>query len=69
MACTRWCGPCKQIAPVLEKEVNSHDGKVMVQALLCIDVAKVKMAKVDIDENSELAEEHQVGYHSTRHTQ
>jgi len=31
-----WCGPCKQLTPVLEKAVKSAKGKV-------------KLAKMDID--------------------
>ena len=37
-----WCGPCKQLGPVLEKTVNAANGAVA-------------MAKVNIDENQELA--------------
>jgi putative thioredoxin len=37
-----WCGPCKQLGPLLEKAVNAAGGKVL-------------MAKVDIDRNQELA--------------
>jgi len=37
-----WCGPCKLLGPKLESVVGQHDGKVI-------------MAKVDIDDNSELA--------------
>ena len=36
-----WCGPCKQLAPVLEKVVN--------------ETGNVKLAKVNIDENQEIA--------------
>jgi len=38
-----WCGPCKQLAPALEKAVAAQKGKV-------------KLAKVDIDRNPELAQ-------------
>lgn len=38
-----WCGPCKQLMPVLEKAVMAVDGKVL-------------LAKVNIDENPELAQ-------------
>merc|ERR1712142_207335 len=42
-----WCGPCKILGPRLEAIVSSHDGKVL-------------MAKVDIDDNAELAIENNV---------
>ena len=37
-----WCGPCKQLTPVLEKIVNSRNGKVI-------------LAKVNVDENQGIA--------------
>jgi len=37
-----WCGPCKMVGPVLEKLAADHDGKV-------------KVTKVNVDENQELA--------------
>jgi len=37
-----WCGPCKMIAPILEKLAKEFDGKVVV-------------AKVNTDENSQYA--------------
>lgn len=37
-----WCGPCKQLTPVLEKVVRKADGKV-------------KLAKMNIDEHPEIA--------------
>src|SRR3954447_13160564 len=36
-----WCGPCKQLTPVLEKAVKSAKGKV-------------KLAKMDIDKHPEI---------------
>ena len=38
-----WCGPCKQLMPVLEKVVSDAGGQVL-------------MAKVDIDANPEIAQ-------------
>ncbi len=38
-----WCGPCKQLGPVLEAAVNAAGGKV-------------RLAKVNIDSNPELAQ-------------
>ncbi|KAM5147865.1 thioredoxin, mitochondrial [Mantella aurantiaca] len=43
----QWCGPCKLLAPRLEKAVARHQGKVL-------------MAKVDIDDNTDLALEYEV---------
>lgn len=37
-----WCGPCRMIAPVIDQVAEQFDGKVTV-------------AKVDTDENQELA--------------
>ncbi|MGE8206379.1 thioredoxin [Heyndrickxia sp. NPDC080065] len=42
-----WCGPCKMIAPVLE-ELDSEMGD------------KVKIVKVDVDENQETASKYGV---------
>jgi putative thioredoxin len=42
-----WCGPCKQLGPILEKVVKAANGKV-------------KLVKVDIDENPELAQALQI---------
>src|SRR6266436_124163 len=39
-----WCGPCKQLGPVLEKLVRAQKGAVL-------------MAKVDIDQNQEIAQQ------------
>lgn len=37
-----WCGPCRMIAPLIEQVAEEYDGKAVV-------------AKVDIDEEQELA--------------
>ncbi len=37
-----WCGPCKMIAPILEKIAGEYDGKVTI-------------AKINTDENAEWA--------------
>jgi putative thioredoxin len=37
-----WCGPCRQLTPVLEQEVNARDGKVV-------------LAKLDTDANPRIA--------------
>ena len=37
-----WCGPCKQLTPILENLVNKKDGKVI-------------LAKVNVDENQGIA--------------
>ncbi len=37
-----WCGPCKQLTPLLEKVVNNSSGKV-------------KLVKINIDENQQIA--------------
>jgi putative thioredoxin len=39
-----WCGPCKQLTPVLEKVVKAAGGKV-------------RLVKINIDENPELAQQ------------
>ncbi|XP_020643413.1 thioredoxin, mitochondrial isoform X2 [Pogona vitticeps] len=43
----QWCGPCKILGPRLEKMVAKHNGKVL-------------MAKVDIDDHTDLALEYEV---------
>jgi len=42
-----WCGPCRTLTPVLEKEIEARAGQV-------------ELAKVDVDANPALAEEYGV---------
>ncbi len=42
-----WCGPCKTLGPMLEAEVARHKGRV-------------RMAKVNVDENQMIAAQLQV---------
>jgi len=42
-----WCGPCRMIAPVLDELSVTYDGKV-------------KIGKVNVDENRELAGQYRV---------
>jgi len=37
-----WCGPCKMIAPLLDKAAQEYEGRV-------------KIAKLNVDENAETA--------------
>jgi len=37
-----WCGPCKMIAPIIEELADEYDGKV-------------KVGKLDVDENNQTA--------------
>ena len=42
-----WCGPCKQLGPVLEKVVGASGGKV-------------RMVRVNIDDNTQIAQQMRV---------
>ena len=42
-----WCGPCNAMAPVIEELVTELDGKV-------------KVGKINVDENSDIAVEYNV---------
>ena len=42
-----WCGPCKQLTPLLEKVVKSARGKV-------------RLVKIDIDKNPEIAQQFRI---------
>ena len=42
-----WCGPCKMIAPIIDQLADEFDGKV-------------KIAKLNVDENRDLAMRFQV---------
>ena len=42
-----WCGPCKQLAPFLEKTVRATNGAV-------------RMFKLNVDENPEIAQQMQI---------
>ena len=39
-----WCGPCKQLGPIIEKVVASYNGTV-------------RLAKIDIDRNQQIAQQ------------
>ncbi|MGB2052089.1 MAG: thioredoxin family protein, partial [Candidatus Puniceispirillaceae bacterium] len=41
-----WCGPCKQLGPVLEKVISGHNN--------------LRLARVNIDENQQIAAQMQV---------
>ena len=42
-----WCGPCKQLTPMLEKAVKATRGKI-------------RMVKIDIDKNPEIAQQFRI---------
>ncbi len=42
-----WCGPCKMMMPIINKIAEKYDGKI-------------KVGKVNSDENGELAEKYNV---------
>ncbi len=42
-----WCGPCKMMAPIVEQLAEEYDGRI-------------KIGKIDSDENMDTAEEYEV---------
>ncbi|HEV8129573.1 MAG TPA: thioredoxin, partial [Candidatus Eisenbacteria bacterium] len=42
-----WCGPCRMVAPVVEEVAKQYQGKV-------------KVAKVDVDQNQRIATQFQI---------
>src|ERR1041385_5912830 len=42
-----WCGPCRVLGPIIEREVAAHDGRV-------------ELVKVDVDANPGLAARYDV---------
>lgn len=44
-----WCGPCRMIAPVVEEIAKEYDGKI-------------KVGKVNVDDEGDLASEYDIMY-------
>lgn len=42
-----WCGPCKMVAPVIDQIASQYEGKV-------------KVVKLNVDENPEIANRYQI---------
>lgn len=42
-----WCGPCKMVGPIVEQIANEYEGKI-------------KVGKVNVDEEEELARQYMV---------
>lgn len=42
-----WCGPCKVLGPIIDEIANEYDGKI-------------KVAKVNVDEQPELASQYNI---------
>ena len=43
-----WCGPCKQLTPLLEKIVNEQNGKII-------------LVKINVDENPSISQTYSIG--------